>query len=193
MTTEQFRRWQTFALRMAHRGLAIRKGKRMSRKARRYVAAEIKEFFRENFSGYGHDETLVDRIESWDNTRDKPGYSGTGVDYWDKCGPFVCDLVNSMVDGLNPNPYDSRDNDGPLARWERWDDLWGARIRCCLRAGLDLACEPSAGVLGFTAGDLRRMYRGTVPEWITEGWGKQNGEWRPVEFQAIGDGEGMWL
>lgn len=50
---------------------------------------------------------------------------------------------------------------------DQWDEQYGGPIRCCIRAGLDLASEPSAGVVGFTAGDLRRMYPDGVPDWIT--------------------------
>ena len=49
---------------------------------------------------------------------------------------------------------------------EQWQDQWGGPVRCCVRAGLDTASAPSAGVLGFTAGDIRRMYPEGVPEWI---------------------------
>lgn len=42
-------------------------------------------------------------------------------------------------------------------------------MRCCIRAGLDMAAEPSGGVLGFTAGDVRAMYPEGVPEWMFDG------------------------
>lgn len=42
------------------------------------------------------------------------------------------------------------------------------RVICCVRAAVDLAIEASAGVLGFTVGDLRRMYDGEVPAWISD-------------------------
>jgi hypothetical protein len=50
--------------------------------------------------------------------------------------------------------------------YEQWDEQWGSPVRCCIRAGLDCASAPSAGVLGFTAGDVRRMYPEGVPEWV---------------------------
>jgi hypothetical protein len=50
--------------------------------------------------------------------------------------------------------------------YEQWDMQWGDQVRCCLRAGLDFASAPSAGVIGFTAGDLRRMYPEGVPDWV---------------------------
>lgn len=51
--------------------------------------------------------------------------------------------------------------------WEEaWLDQWFGPVSCCLRAGIDFASEPSAGVLGFTAGDIRRMYPEGVPDWV---------------------------
>jgi len=50
--------------------------------------------------------------------------------------------------------------------YHQWNDQWGGPICCCVRAGLDMACSPSAGVIGFTAGDVRRMYPEGVPEWV---------------------------
>ncbi len=50
--------------------------------------------------------------------------------------------------------------------YEQWDEQWGGPVRCCVRAGLDCASAPSAGVVGFTAGDVRDMYPEGVPDWV---------------------------
>jgi len=50
--------------------------------------------------------------------------------------------------------------------YEQWSEQWGGPVRCCIRAGLDMASAPSAGVIGFTAGDVRRMYPEGVPDWV---------------------------
>ena len=50
--------------------------------------------------------------------------------------------------------------------WEQWEQQWGGPVRYCIRAGLDCASAPSAGVVGFTAGDVRRMYPEGVPDWV---------------------------
>lgn len=58
------------------------------------------------------------------------------------------------------------------------------QITCCIRAGFDCAVEPSAGVIGFSVGDLRRMYPKGIPEWILSGYeGLKNGK----------DNEAIWL
>ncbi len=49
---------------------------------------------------------------------------------------------------------------------EAWLDQWFGPVNCCIRAGIDFAADPSAGVLGFTAGDVRAMFPEGVPEWV---------------------------
>lgn len=41
------------------------------------------------------------------------------------------------------------------------------------------------GVMGFTAGDLRRMYPKGVPDWV------KNGEWETIGVKAISPGVGF--
>jgi hypothetical protein len=51
--------------------------------------------------------------------------------------------------------------------WEEaWLEQWFGPVHCCVRAGIDFASEPSAGVVGFTAGDVRRMWPDGVPDWV---------------------------
>lgn len=189
MTTEQYRRWQNFALRMAHRGWP-----RLPRKSRRFVADCIRQFFwqlnqSDKWDRRSGNPGVISRIRSWDHTDN----SGMPKDRYghEFCGDYVCDMVTEWDESWNPY-YWAQD-----ARTKRWDDRWGTRIRCCLRAGLDMACEPSMGVVGFTAGDLRRMYRGAVPAWISDGW--QTGGFFsgnrgvPIAFAEIPDTDGVLL
>jgi hypothetical protein len=174
MSELELRRWKQFSLRMAHRGFNLR-----LRKSRRRLAWFVKDFFRaldcEYFAvnetlpvrldpKWGFDfndhtqEFLRDRIVDWDHTEDHP----TWRDQYghSTCGPFICDIVTMRMEYWNPFYW------GDDRRYRQWDELWGTRIRCCLRAGMDMAVSPSMGVMGFTAGDLRRMYRGSVPDWV---------------------------
>lgn len=167
MTPEQYLRWKNFAIRMAHRGWP-----RLPRKSRRFVASCVKDFFRSLEQDYlregrwrsntdpgDRNYGLLSRIRDWDNTdshstwRDEYGHSSNG--------PYISDIVSGMEEHWNPHywAYDSRD-------YKRWDERWGTRIRCCIRAGLDVASSPSAGVVGFCVGDLKRMYSGNIPPWI---------------------------
>lgn len=49
-----------------------------------------------------------------------------------------------------------------------WTDRWSRPISACVRAGLDVAVAPSAGVAGLTAGDVRRMWPEGVPSWVKD-------------------------
>ena len=160
MTAEQFRRWYTFALRMAHRGWP-----RTRKVNAKRVAEMVKWFFRVNLRDYALDTTAgyIGRIVDWDNTDEHPTLrDGNGRPCWEDC---VGDIVNTSTLGDGVNPYYGTEDE---PQYEQWDNSWGMRVRCCLRAGLDLASAPSAGVLGFHKGDLERMYRGKMPDWILD-------------------------
>jgi hypothetical protein len=67
----------------------------------------------------------------------------------------------------NWNPYyriDISDEE-----FEKRQEQFCGPATCCIRAGLDMAVAVSGGVLGFTAGDLRKMYPEGVPDWVTGG------------------------
>lgn len=168
MTNEQYGRWVRFSLRMAHRGWP-----RLPRKSRKRVAEMVKDFFR------GLDKDLLPRIRSWDHTDRCAACAAALVEArktqnWFKVNScpcdrsLVCDEVECLVQDRNPREYSDYALDGGY-QYRQWDELWGCRVRCSIRAGLDLASEPSMGVLGFDICDLRRMYRGNIPAWINTG------------------------
>ena len=85
--------------------------------------------------------------------------------------PPSCQFCTGLYDRLTRTPgvselSECRCNEIDRLYTDQWDEQWGGPVRCCVRAGLDFASEPSAGVLGFTAGDLRRMYPEGVPDWV---------------------------
>ncbi|WP_298434900.1 hypothetical protein [Ottowia sp.] len=65
---------------------------------------------------------------------------------------------------------------------------FGDMLSACVRAGFDMAVAPSAGVIGFTIGDLRDVFDGDIPDWIAD----QFGEHKPALLEA-GRDEGVWL
>jgi hypothetical protein len=109
---------------------------------------------------------------------------GTGVHYAPVESALVCDMMTEFLDGYRGyspwckacgdsyNRYDNRHggtcrcDDIEYLYYEQWDDQWGGPVRCCIRAGLDCASAPSAGVIGFTKGDLLEMYPEGVPDWV---------------------------
>lgn len=148
MTELQYERWKDFARRMVNVAVSARK-----RSPSRSHTLEIIEFFFE--CRMEPDEWK--RVRSWDRTESEtesePG------ERWPMCvGSHISDITEYHVPGYWILPEGERG--------ERIIERWMGPATCCIRAGLDMASEPSAGVVGFTAGDLRRMYPEGVPEWI---------------------------
>lgn len=152
MTEIEYARWKDFALRMA----------------------------RTCFNNYRRPNRLwiIEQVESWFGCLD---YDQSWQDYnsWDQDSPCLCSHVDEFYDGLccfghlcracrdyDPNT-ECRCIEIEMLAYEQFHEQWLGPVRCCLRAGIDMVCEPSAGVIGFTAGDIRRMYEDEgVPEWL---------------------------
>lgn len=194
MTREQYERWKEFSLRMARAYPGMPKRGDHTRK---WLVESVEWFFDvavEN--NYGPDFMgTASRITAWDQTDDdeenKDRYGRASI------GPYVCDIVSEMSEHVCPYYWSKSDS-----QFERWDDVHGAKIRCCVRAGIDLASEPSAGVAGFTMGDLRRMYPEGLPDWIVANFTHIGSPFEPVEkcqpitadeFLAMPDDAGVWL
>jgi hypothetical protein len=201
MTPEQYNRWARFAIRMAHRGWP-----RLPRKSRKKIAGMVKEFFGQLGLLAEYDATLISRIRSWDNT-DRCAECAANLEEarrtqnWYKVNTcpcdrtLICDLMMELTDQWNPNYYS--DNERGVEggyRYRQWNDTWGNRVSCCIRAGLDLASEASAGVLGFEVCDLRRMYRNNIPAWINNGeWEDHSGERVTVDLNSGECAVSIWL
>ncbi|GAH59039.1 unnamed protein product, partial [marine sediment metagenome] len=64
----------------------------------------------------------------------------------------------------------------------------GSNIACCIRAGIDVANPDNwgGGVIGFTVGDLRKMYPEGIPDWIKANYKN----WKEDD---LSDDESIWL
>ncbi len=171
MTPEQFRNWRDFALRMARTCYAESR-----RPSCDWLVEQVQEF--------------LDRVE---------GEADTIVD-WDSPPAYVCDSASEFVWGLQPafrwrlraRDVSDQDEDRRAELAEaQWEEQWGDPIRCCIRAGLDLASAPSAGVVGFTVGDLRSMYPEGLPAWLDAGFCDATGA--PVSLTSLPEDSGVWL
>lgn len=178
MTNEQYERWKDFALRMA---------KTCFKHRRKPTWKEILENVNHFFDCLDPED--IPCIVDWDNSNHysetSPYYSRTHrTSCWHCHGskkadcPYHCedgqiyDYAGSMCVGDMCcekaeywNPYYWTDSDD---EYEKRDEQFCSPVRCCLRAGLDMASAPSAGVMGFTAGDLRKMYPDGVPDWLKD-------------------------
>jgi len=95
---------------------------------------------------------------------------------WDESAegaPYVCDLMPDLFDRYN-HWSEGRDDEGRFY----------SQLSSCIRAGMDVAAEPSAGVIGFTVRDVRRAFNWHPPKWFTD------------LYPGIGEAsanEGVWL
>jgi len=64
---------------------------------------------------------------------------------------------------------------------------FGDMLSACVRAGFDVAVSPSGGVIGFTVGDLRDIFDGSIPDWVAAHFED------PAAVLAAGRDEGVWL
>ena len=122
------------------------------------IAAEIEGFF----SWY--DDADVNEVVDWDNG---PSYIG--------------DAVDSHLDRHRHYRYIERTGE-EIEHGNRFVN----QVSCCIRAGLDRASRPSGGVIGFTVGDLRRMYPEGLPDWVISGY-------EPPITPETPDDMGVWL
>jgi hypothetical protein len=102
------------------------------------------------------------------------------IKYWDgNRGTFiVCDAVSNFVDERH---YHVRTSTG-----EPYENRFARQVNACVRAGFDLAVAPSAGVTGFTIGDLRTIFNRRLPQWV-------KAFFTPPLSGRIADNEPVWL
>lgn len=163
MTPEQYTRWHDFATRMARTCFPDYK-----RPSTKWIINKVIDFFDDL------DPDDIPAIRNWDNSDpdpDAPRFYGRFC---------IGDQVSCFLDNYRPYAprcraceeridLPCRCDEKEEACYNQWDDQWGSPVACCIRAGLDMASAPSAGVLGFTKQDLENMYPEGVPEWVTQG------------------------
>lgn len=136
MTRLQFDRWQQFALAMAARGFVA------STPAR----AEKRVYWAREFFALLENDAEWQEWNGWDASEPGAGYCTDWFTEW-------CQVLPGYGTFGDRNP-------------DRWRWPFADELHCCLRAGLDVAASPSAGVLGFRVGDLRRMFPDGLPDWV---------------------------
>lgn len=100
---------------------------------------------------------------------------------WDSAPTYIGDAVDSHLERHRHYRYNER-----TGYEEPMGNKFENQVSCCIRAGLDRAADPSGGVLGFTVGDLRRMYQDGLPEWVVDGY-------EPPITADTPDSAGVWL
>lgn len=147
MNKEQYDRWKDFALRM----VPITVSSRKRSPSRADVVENIEFLFECRF------DSEWERIVSWDYTRKGDGE----FEQRPMCpGDHVSDCAEHFI----PNYWSLRTE----RQFEKAETRYIDPVSICVRAGLDVAVAPSAGVCGFSAGDIRKMYPEGVPSWVQE-------------------------
>ncbi len=186
MKPEQYEHWKDFAKRMARAAMFdFKRGP-----SREWIEAQVANFFDLWETVPGRTEHLHD-WDTWDRG-------------WEGPGEKIADYLECEHPGLSRAERDQFDSGRKIFgrdKWEyldwkteRWRETWENPVICCIRAGLDMATEPGGGVVGFTVGDLRRMYPDGFPDWLQavfEEMTTQDGE--RVEFDRLDDSMGVWL
>ena len=170
MKKAQLKRWRDFSLRMAATTFKITPQRKVK------LLRELKGMFSMVGSNGKYKEHWNPEnwrtLSSWD-------------DYYN--GTCFCDWFDEFFD-----EYNHWDEKNCIMR----DTKFSSMLHCCVRAGLDMAAKQSAGVVGFTKGDIEKMYPRGVPGWIQGQWesGPLFGEEGvPIEWDAIGKNQHLWL
>src|SRR5262249_7745790 len=75
------------------------------------------------------------------------GQDSREIEDWDSGPHYVCDRIDSFIDGAwGDECYTHYDKHGEQT------NKFASAISACVRAGLDVAVCPSAGVVGFSVG-----------------------------------------
>ena len=155
MTTEQHERWNDFSTRMAIACFAAHR-----RPTGTWILDRVNEFITNIWN--------VPAITDWDNSTEDEHCAGDLMAiYQDEFEPYWD--FEERIDWNKPGG-DDRLWRIQQAASEQWGDQFFGPIRCCVRAGLDIASSPSAGVLGFNVGDIRKIYPSGIPDWVAEFW-----------------------
>ena len=165
--------WQDFARRMARTCYAKRNSPDLA-----WIDNRIQHFFdcyidREDIDLYICWDQVLPYPESHSQYK-KTGYNSPACicdlvaelfcDVWSHSSNFATEKQNRLLD-YYWDRGDFENFDWIRAQVvERYEDP----IHCCLRTGMDLIFDQSEGVIGFTAGDLQRMYPEGVPDWLDQ-------------------------
>lgn len=170
MTARNYKRWKGFAVRVARFGW-------MGRDAR--TVARLVQYVEEVFGNLDDDlfagEFCLGDISDFDER----------IMTHHTLGDYLLEMISNM------NPYPWACSLSGLC--EHWDETMGDRIMTCLRLPMNFVGCRHSGVLGFTAGDVRRIWQGRVPGWVSGVLWQAEGESRWRALDQLGDAEGMWL
>lgn len=177
MTRDQADNWRQFAMRMA---FATYRNRTPTRRAKLIkIVGDMIDVFLSNYQGKD-----LANVDCWDGSLMQPGE--VYADYRGRAA-YPCDSLDGYLWdwGLRREDYKTG---------EEKPSEFADAASCCVRAGFDVAIEPSAGVLGFDMGDMRAMFPEGFPPYVVAYFSSfQTREGRPVDPAALSDDERVWL
>lgn len=181
MSEDKFKCWHDFSFRMAKTCYRHRKSPSFT-----WILATLDQCF-EYIKNEG-----VDCFVSWDiSSHNQEGKEVEALsDWFQECIEYeVWVQPRYFATTKEAKQLDRWDDRADFDKYDQVKEEIVSRVcepvHCCLRAGLDLVGEQSDGVLGFTVGDLKRMYPEGIPEWIASKFSK--------DLNQAEDKQGVWL
>ena len=174
MTLTQYRRMCVFALRM------VKLQPRRYRSNCRYWVREM--LYRMSCKNYG---IYYPHIIDWDHSESHTDEEIAAAP-WKLCtrkASYLCDYLKAHNGMGEQEPELSRE------RPDKHGDCETVLLTCvtvCIRAACDVAVAPSAGVVGYTCGDLRKMWgQSPLPKWACDFFSE--------DITNAKDEEAIWL
>lgn len=191
MTKDDFENWKDFALRMAWNIYGDRDNFE-------WIVEHVEDFFEELEQPEEHwvadSPKMYEYVENWDSSKAERGVDGRQP--W-RMEP-VCDMMADFENEESPDwlstlssaverGYVEGDELTAVAEQliELWEQRWTATVSNCIRAGLDMATEIGGGVVGFTLGDVRKMYPEGLPAFARRHYDH--------DLDVLPDDEPIWL
>lgn len=125
------------------------------------------------------EDLFPDDIERYD------GYSMLDVADWDN--------VEEHIDPNTGRKHRYCGMGDRLKELNEWENIWDLTkkgqndLSCTIRIGIDLLIYQSCGVVGYTVGDLRRVFDGKIPDDILKQFK------HPKKLMKAKDNEPIWL
>jgi hypothetical protein len=124
-------------------------------------------------------------IIDWDHSEDwtDEEVAESPARRWCHKASLLCDYLHSHNGLAEYEPELSRERPD---KHEDYDTVLLNCVKVCIRAACDVAAAPSAGVVGYTVGDLRQMWSPRpIPKWVES--------WFAEPLAAAGNDEAIWL
>lgn len=156
MTKRQFKRMTVFSMRMVRVATSPRWQPKLRELVLNFLDRIDGNADWQHMKDWDHSESYdyVDTHKWACGTVTSHRRQGTHHSLCDEVARFIWDMED---EGILPRLPEGSDRESGMA----------VKLNCCIRSGCDVAVSPSAGVVGWTVGDIKAMWRKRpVPKWV---------------------------